>query len=126
MINFNPELFSTRLQDNINILMQCRNLCGYGLASEGKKGIFVQVNQRLQAVINGLMQEVEEIRAQGKPFDESLLQYLSAEERADLSSLDKHCSDLGAAVHLLGRFKQRLIRLACQRRIAGDFRGIGQ
>lgn len=120
---FDPSLLAKRLESQVSILMQCRNLTAYIQATTpGAEGSIVQISQRLQAVIGGLTQESEQIRAQGKQFDEAILRYLSVEEKADLLCLDRCFDDLGNARHLLGRFKQRLITLAHQRQQAGDVR----
>ena len=120
---FDPSLLAERLESQVSILMQCRNLTAYIQATTpGAEGSIVQISQRLQAVIGGLTQEAEQIRLQGKQFDESLIRYLSSEEWADLMSLNRSYSDLDITMNLLGRFRQQLIRVAHQRQQAGDVR----
>jgi hypothetical protein len=113
--------------------MQARNLNNYLLATlsgHESQGIVQQVSQRIQTVIGGLFQIVEEIRATKpgrepipKQVDTSdLFHYLSAVERADLGQLEHSFSELTIARDLVSKFKQRIIDLGLKRIAAGDVR----
>jgi hypothetical protein len=121
------------LEENIYILMQARNLCGYGLSSvtSGQgQGIYVQINQRLQTCITGLNQLVEDIRGQGPTPKQgpeladttTVLRFLTPDERADLGQLDRAHDDLTSALSLVIRFRERLYSVGRQRQQAGDMR----
>lgn len=129
-----------RIEGQTTILMQARNLNNYLLASlsgHDSQGIVTQVSAKIQLVVGGLFQIVEEIRA-SKPGPgqehkqdqeppkrvdtDDLVMYLTTTERADLGQLNRAHDDLNSALSLVISFRDRLFNLGYERQVAGDRR----
>ena len=122
-------VFVSCLEENLYILGQARNLCGYGIASGQDNGIYVQISQRIQTCIGGLNQLVADIRAIPKKKTDqvavdpaTLLPFLTTSERADLGQLEHSFNELTITRDLVDLFRRRLYDLGIRRRQAGDLR----